>query len=73
MEINKLKTKTMNFIEQLQDALIEKLKLSKYDLSIPYQDKLIVKPETITLKELRTIFIIAGIKSITIENTTIKI
>jgi len=63
----------MNFIEQLQDALIEKLKLSKYDLSIPNQNKLIVKPETITLKELRTIFIIAGIKSITIENTTINI
>ena len=63
----------MNFIEQLQDALIEKLKLSKYDLSIPYQDKLIVKSETITLKELRIIFILAGIKSITIENTTIKI
>ena len=63
----------MNFIEQLQDALIEKLKLSKYDLSIPYQDKLIVKPEKITLKELRLIFQAAGIKSITIENTTIKI
>ena len=63
----------MNFIEQLQDALIEKLKLRKYDLSIPYQDKLIVKPETITLKELRTIFILAGIKSITIKNTTISL
>ena len=63
----------MNFIEQLQDALIEKLKLSKYDLSIPYQDKLISEPEKITLKELRLIFQAAGIKSITIENTTIKI
>jgi len=63
----------MNFIEQLQDALIEKLKLRKYDLSIPYQDKLIVKPETITLKELRIIFILAGIKSITIKNTTISL
>ena len=63
----------MNFIEQLQDALIEKLKLSKYDLSIPYQDKLIVKPETITLKELRIIFKAAGIKSITIKNTTISL
>ena len=63
----------MNFIEQLQDTLIEKIKLSKYSLSIHYQDKLILKPETITLKELRALFILAGIKSITIENTTIKI
>ena len=63
----------MNFIEQLQDALIEKLKLRKYDLSIPYQDKLKADPKNITLKELRQLFYHAGIKSITIENTTINI
>ena len=63
----------MNFIEQLQEALLLRLEANTDDLSLLLENKLISEPETITLKELRTIFILAGIKSITIENTTINI
>jgi len=63
----------MNFIEQLQEALLLRLEANTDDLSLLLENRLMSEPETITLKELRTIFILAGIKSITIENTTIKI
>jgi len=63
----------MNFIEQLQDALLLRLDPSKDGLSMLLHISLISEPEKITLKELREIFCHAGIKSITIENTTINI
>jgi len=63
----------MNFIEQLQEALLLRLEANTDDLSLLLENRLMSEPEKITLKELRQIFYHAGIKSITIENTTIKI
>ena len=63
----------MNFIEQLQDALLLRLKTNTDDLSLLLENRLMSEPEKITLKELRLIFQAAGVKSITIENTTITI
>ena len=63
----------MNFIKELQSVLLLGLKANVDAESINLENKLKADPSNITLKELRTIFIIAGIKSITIENTTIKI
>ena len=63
----------MDFIEQLQEALLLRLEANTDDLSLLLENRLISEPEKITLKELRLIFQAAGIKSITIENTTIKI
>ena len=63
----------MNFIEQLQEALLLRLEANTDDLSLLLENRLISEPEKITLKELRLILQAAGIKSITIENTTIKI
>ena len=63
----------MNFIEQLQEALLLRLEANTDDLSLLLENRLMSEPEKITLKVLRLIFKAAGIKSITIENTTIKI
>ena len=63
----------MNFIEQLQEALLIRLETNVDAESINLENKLKADPNSITLKELRQIFYYAGIKSITIENTTIKI
>jgi len=63
----------MNFIKELQEALLLGLKTNVDAESINLENKLKADPSNITLKELRTIFILAGIKSITIENTTINI
>jgi hypothetical protein len=63
----------MNFIEQLQEALLLRLEANTDDLSLLLENKLKADPNSITLKELRLIFQAAGIKSITIENTTINI
>ena len=63
----------MNFIEQLQKALLLRLEANTDDLSLLLENRLMSDPEKITLKELRLIFPAAEIKSITIENTTIKI
>jgi len=62
-----------DFIDQISDVLLLRLKANTDDLSLLLENRLMSEPETITLKELRTIFILAGIKSITIENTTINI
>jgi len=63
----------MDFIEELQEALLLRLDPSKDGLSMLLHISLISEPEKITLKELRQIFLHAGIKSVTIENTTINI
>ena len=63
----------MNFIEQLQEALLLRLEANTDDLSLLLENRLMSEPEKITLKELLLIFQAAGIKSITIENTTINI
>ena len=63
----------MDFIEQLQEALLLRLMANTDDLSLLLENRLMSEPEKITLKELSLIFQAAGIKSITIENTTIKI
>jgi len=63
----------MNFIKELQEALLLGLKTNVDAESINLENKLKADPKTITLKELKQIFYHAGIKSITIENTTIKI
>ena len=63
----------MNFIEQLQEALLIRLETNVDAESINLENKLKADPNSITLKELRQIFYHSGIKSITIENTTIKI
>jgi hypothetical protein len=63
----------MNFIEQLQEVLLLRLEANTDDSSLLLQNRLMSEPEKITLKELRQLFYHAGIKSITIENTTIKI
>ena len=63
----------MDFVEELQEALLIRLKTNLDAESINLENKLKADPNSITLKELRQIFYHAGIKSITIENTTIKI
>ena len=63
----------MNFIEQLQEALLIRLETNVDAESINLENKLKADPNSITLKELKQIFYHAGIKSITIENTTINI
>ena len=64
----------MNFIEQLQEALLLLGLETNVDAeSINLENKLKADPSNITLKELKQIFQAAGIRSITIENTTIKI
>ena len=63
----------MNFIEQLQEALLIRLETNVDAESINLENKLKADPNSITLKELRQIFQAAGIRSITIENTTINI
>jgi len=63
----------MNFIEKLQEALLLRLKANVDAESINLENKLKADPNSITLKELRQIFLHAGIKSVTIENTTINI
>ena len=62
-----------DFIDQISDVLLLRLKANTDDLSLLLENRLMSEPETITLKELRLIFQAAGIKSITIENTTINI
>ena len=63
----------MNFIKELQEALLLGLKANVDAESINLENKLKADPKNITLKELKQIFYHAGIKSITIENTTINI
>jgi hypothetical protein len=63
----------MNFIKELQSVLLLGLKANVDAESINLENKLKTDPSNITLKELRQLFYHAGIKSITIENTTIKI
>ena len=63
----------MNFIKELQSVLLLRLEANTDDLSLLLENRLMSEPEKITLKELRLIFQAAGIKSITIENTTINI
>jgi len=63
----------MNFIKELQEALLLRLKANVDAESINLENKLKADPNSITLKELRQIFLHAGIKSVTIENTTITI
>jgi hypothetical protein len=68
-----LKTKTMNFIKELQSVLLLGLKANVDAESINLENKLKGDPKSITCSELRQIFYHAGIKSVTIENTTINI
>jgi hypothetical protein len=63
----------MNFIKELQSVLLLGLKTNVDEESINLEKKLKADPKSITLKELRQIFYHAGIKSVTIENTTINI
>jgi hypothetical protein len=63
----------MNLIKELQSVLLLGLKANVDAESINLENKLKADPKNITLKELRLIFQAAGIKSITIENTTINI
>jgi len=63
----------MDFVEELQEALLIRLKTNVDAESINLENKLKADPKDITLKELRQIFQAAGIRSITIENTTINI
>jgi hypothetical protein len=63
----------MNFIKELQTVLLLGLKTNVDAESINLENKLKGDPKSITLKELRQIFYHAGIKSVTIGNTTINI
>ena len=63
----------MTFIKELQTVLLIRLKTNLDAESINLENKLKADPNSITLKELRQIFYHAGIKSVTIENTTINI
>jgi len=61
-----------DFINQIADALLLRLKANTDDLSMSYELALKVDPGSINLKELRKILVCAGIREITIENATIK-
>jgi hypothetical protein len=63
----------MNFIKELQTVLLLGLKANVDGESINLENKLKGDPKSIKLKELRQIFCYAGIKSVTIGNTTINI
>jgi hypothetical protein len=63
----------MNLIKELQSVLLLGLKANVDAESINLENKLKADPNSITLKELRQLFYHAGIKSITIENTTISL
>lgn len=63
----------MNFIKHLKEALLLRLRSNLEPEYYNLEIKLTLEPQNITLKELRLIFKAAGIKSITIDNTTINI
>ena len=62
-----------DFIDQIADVLLLNLESNTDDKSISYEMTLKVDPGSISLKELREILVLAGIREITIENATINI
>ena len=67
------KAQSKNFADQIADVLLLNLECNTDDKSISYQMALKVDQGSISLKELREILILAGIREITIENATINI
>jgi|GEM_PF-2963738 len=61
-----------DFIDQISDVLLLRLKANTDDKSMSYEMALKVDPGSISLKQLREILVLAGIKKITVENATIK-
>ena len=62
-----------DFIDQIADVLLLNLKANTDDKSMSYEMALKVDPGSISLKELREILVLAGIREIKIKNTTINI
>jgi len=62
-----------DFIDQISDVLLLRLKANTDDKSMSYEMALKVDPGSISLKELREILVLAGIREIKIKNTTINI
>jgi hypothetical protein len=61
-----------DFIDQISDVLLLRLKANTDDKSMSYEMALKVDPGSISLKKLREILVLAGIREIKIENATIK-
>ena len=62
-----------DFIELVSEILLIRLESNTDDKSMSYEMALKVDPGSISLKELREILVLASIREITIENTTINI
>ena len=67
------KTPKKDFSDQIADVLLLNLKANTDDKSMSYEMALKVDPGSISLKELREILVLAGIREITIKNATINI
>ena len=62
-----------DFIDQISDVLLLRIKANTDDKSMSYEMALKVDPGSISSKELREILVLAGIREIKIKNTTINI
>jgi predicted ATPase len=67
------KAQSKDFADQIADVLLLNLECNTDDKSMSYQMALKVDQGSISLKELREILVLAGIREITIENATINI
>jgi len=66
------KTPQKDFIDQISDVLLLRLKANTDDKSMSYEMALKVDPGSISLKQLREILVLSGINEIKIDNATIK-
>ena len=66
------KAQSKDFADQIADVFLLNLEANTDDKSMSYELALKVDPGSISLKELREILVLAGIREITIENATIK-
>ena len=66
------KTPQKDFIDQISDVLLLRLKANTDDKSMSYEMALKVDPGSISLKQLREILVLSGINEIKIHNATIK-
>jgi len=66
------KTPQKDFIDQISDVLLLRLKANTDDKSMSYEMALKVDPGSISLKQLREILVLSGINEIKIDNATMK-
>ena len=67
------KAQSKDFADQIAEVLLLNLKANTDNKSMSYELALKVDPGSISLKQLREILVLAGIREITIESATINI